>query len=83
MGDNTLNIFCQSGGTGRLIANAASENAAIGGDSTGDSPSGSSGNINIYGGYIDAQGGTDAASIGGGTIRITARSASTAERSTL
>ena len=77
MGDNTLNIFCQSGGTGRLIANAASENAAIGGDSTGDSPSGSSGNINIYGGYIDAQGGTDAASIGGGknnqnygTIRI-------------
>lgn len=77
MGDNTLNIFCQSGGTGRLIANAAGENAAIGGDSTGDSPSGSSGNINIYGGYIDAQGGTDAASIGGGknnqnygTIRI-------------
>ncbi|MBR3307419.1 MAG: InlB B-repeat-containing protein, partial [Lachnospiraceae bacterium] len=77
MGDNTLNIFCQSGGTGRLIANAASENAAIGGDSTGDNPSGSSGNINIYGGYIDAQGGTDAASIGGGknnqnygTIRI-------------
>ncbi|MEE3405306.1 MAG: InlB B-repeat-containing protein, partial [Acutalibacteraceae bacterium] len=52
MGDNTLNIFCQSGGTGRLIANAAGENAAIGGDSTGDSPSGSSGNINIYGGYI-------------------------------
>lgn len=60
---NSLTIYRQSAGTGKLIAgaNAESLEAAIGGAS-----SGSSGTITINGGIINATGPARAAAIGGG-----------------
>ena len=62
---STLEIYCQSGGTGKLIANADTDyNAAIGGNSgeTG-------GTVRIYGGSVTANAydhGANSAGIGGG-----------------
>ncbi len=64
---NTLNIFAQSGGTGKLTVNSSNNYlAAIGGISTKESHAGT---IAIYGGNITANAksnGADAAAIGGG-----------------
>ncbi|MBO4395020.1 MAG: hypothetical protein J5819_01570 [Eubacterium sp.] len=63
---NSLSIYAQSAGTGKLHANSNSipENAAgIGGNDS------MSGKINIYGGEIIANGGANAAGIGGGGSR--------------
>ena len=59
---NTLSIYCQRGGSGKLIANGGTESAGIGGDNNG----GSCGKVTIYGGDISAIGGSYAAGIGGG-----------------
>ena len=63
---NTLNIYCQEGGTGELYCEAhINDNAAIGSDDHG----GNCGTINIHGGVITADthdSGEDAAGIGGG-----------------
>lgn len=59
---NTLSIYCQRGGTGKLIANGGTESAGIGGDDNG----GSCGKVTIYGGDLTAIGGSYAAGIGGG-----------------
>lgn len=58
---STLNIYAQSGGTGRLVATGENYNSAIGG------PNGNAaGTITINGGVIVANGGSNAAGIGGG-----------------
>ena len=57
-----LNIYSQSGETGKLIATSDSYDAAIGSNDEGNR----SGPIRIYGGVIEATAGTDAAGIGGG-----------------
>ncbi len=59
---NMLSIYCQRGGSGKLIANGGTESAGIGGDNNG----GSCGKVTIYGGDITAIGGSYAAGIGGG-----------------
>ena len=56
-----LNIFCQSAGTGTLTANAAANNAGIGGNHGQNS-----GTVRIYGGVVTSTGGNGAAGIGGG-----------------
>ena len=64
---NTLNIYSQLGGTGKLIASVSGNpnNAGIG--SVGNSND--CGNINIHGGIITATGGPWSAGIGGGVNR--------------
>ena len=57
----TLNVFCQSGGSGALTANAEANNAAIG----ANYEQSMSGTVCIYGGVITATGGACAAAIGG------------------
>lgn len=61
---NSLTIYGQSAGTGRLTAGAyqVGSAAAIG----GNNDSGAHGNITINGGEINATGASDAAGIGGG-----------------
>lgn len=58
---NTLNIFCQSAGTGALTATAEDNDAGIGAD-YGQSVSGT---VRIYGGEITATGSASGAGIGG------------------
>ena len=60
-GDNSLTIYGQSGGTGKLTATGDSLQAGIGG---GGGQSG--GAITINGGTVNATGGLQAAGIGGG-----------------
>ena len=61
-GTNTLNIYGQIGGTGKLIAKSTGKNTAVGGDES----SGSGGTIAIHGGVIEASGiNNDSAVIGG------------------
>ena len=59
--DDTLNIFCQRGGTGRLIANGFENCAGIGGGYGG-----TGGTMTINGGVVTATGGSFGAGIGGG-----------------
>ena len=61
--NNTLNIYGQTAGTGKLVANTDShdDHAAIGGDEQKDS-----GIINIFGGTIEATSKNWGAAIGGG-----------------
>ncbi|MBR0247767.1 MAG: InlB B-repeat-containing protein, partial [Synergistaceae bacterium] len=70
---NTLNIYAQMNGTGKIVAAGGSGNAGIGGGSVRNRTSNpqydrSCGTINIYGGTVEATGGTDAAGIGCGAI---------------
>ena len=58
---NKLNVFCQEGGTGRLVAIGADNCAGIGG---GYSDAG--GTVTINGGTVTATGGSYGAGIGGG-----------------
>ena len=58
---NLLNIYAQSGGTGKLIAKGGNNAAGIGG-----SEGGAGGTVTIHGGSITATGGSQAAGIGGG-----------------
>ena len=60
-GGTTLNIFCQSAGTGNLTANADYQNAGIGGNCNQNS-----GTVRIYGGIVTSTGGITGAGIGGG-----------------
>ena len=64
----TLNIYAQSEGdtAGKLVANADSYNAAIGGWSNDGRQGHDSGTINIHGGNLNVTGGYGAAAIGGG-----------------
>ena len=66
---NSLTIYCQGAGTGKLVAKGGSAGAGIGGDNRGGS-TGSGladcGKVTIYGGVIEASGSGDAAGIGGG-----------------
>ncbi len=57
---NALNIFCQRGATGKLIAAGSNHCAGIGGDE------GAGGTVTINGGTVTAMGGYNAAGIGGG-----------------
>ena len=59
----SLDICGQSGGTGKLIANASDGNAAIGGDG-GEKET--TGTISICSGTVEATGGIGGAGIGGG-----------------
>ena len=72
---NTLNIFCQKEGTGKLVATGADGCAGIGGGRGADGwnnppvkgfPGGTCGNVTIYGGVIRATGKGGGAGIGGG-----------------
>ena len=70
---NTLNIYTQMNGTGKIIANGYSDNSGIGGGSVRNVTSNSQwdkscGTINIYGGTVEATGGSDAAGIGTGAV---------------
>ncbi|MBR4745058.1 MAG: InlB B-repeat-containing protein [Oscillospiraceae bacterium] len=56
-----LNIYCQPGKTGKLIAAGDDYNAGIGSNDEAEV----NGAIRIYGGVIEATGGDDAAGIGG------------------
>ena len=60
-GENSLTIYGQEAGDGRIYATAIEEQAAIGGNI--DEPGGI---LTINGGTIDVKGGVDAAGIGGG-----------------
>lgn len=60
-GENSLTIYGQEAGDGRIYATAIEEQAAIGGNT--DEPGGI---LTINGGTIDVKGGVDAAGIGGG-----------------
>ncbi len=60
-GGNSLTIYGQEAGDGRIYATAIEEQAAIGGNI--DEPGGI---LTINGGTIDVKGGVDAAGIGGG-----------------
>lgn len=60
-GGNSLTIYGQEAGDGRIYATAIEEQAAIGGNT--DEPGGI---LTINGGTIDVKGGVDAAGIGGG-----------------
>ena len=57
---NTLNIYAQSAGTGRLEAYGGMNSAGIGGSGYSDN-----GTVNIYGGFVSANG-RGGAGIGGG-----------------
>lgn len=63
-GENTLNIYAQSEGTGALTATGEYANAGVGGSSSDII----SGTVNIHGGAVTATGGSNAAGIGGGHI---------------
>ena len=72
-GDNKLNIFAQSAGTGALIANGADGCAGIGGGAgengtqeVDTTAGGSGGAVTIYGGIVTAIGSSGGAGIGGG-----------------
>ena len=58
----TLNIYGQSGDSGKLIATGADKSAGIGGSGQGAA----SGNVTIYGGTVIATGTDGGAGIGGG-----------------
>lgn len=60
-GENSLTIYGQEAGDGRIDATAIEEQAAIGGNS--DEPGGI---LTLNGGIVDTKGGVDAAGIGGG-----------------
>ena len=61
-GSNTLNIYAQGNGTGKLtVTKPDYKNAGIGGG-----PECDGGNVTINGGTVTATGGTDGAGIGGG-----------------
>ena len=61
-GSNTLNIYAQGNGTGKLtVTKPDYKNAGIGGG-----PECDGGNVTINGGTVTANGGTDGAGIGGG-----------------
>lgn len=64
-----LNIYGQTAGTGKLIANGGAGGAGIGGNKNGDYSS-----IVIMGGEIEANGGSDAAGIGSGVFSSAASS---------
>ena len=61
--DNTLNIYGQTKGTGTLTANGFNSAAGIGG--WGYSDNKACGTVKIYGGTVNAVGGSGAAGIGG------------------
>ena len=65
---NSLTIYCQGAGTGKLVAKGGSASAGIGGDNktSGGTGLGDCGKVTIYGGVIEATGDGDAAGIGGG-----------------
>lgn len=66
---NSLTIYCQGAGTGKLVAKGGSAGAGIGGDNRGSSTGtglADCGKVTIYGGVIEATGSGDAAGIGGG-----------------
>ena len=66
---NSLTIYCQGAGTGKLVAKGGSAGAGIGGDNRGSSTGtglADCGKVTIYGGVIEATGNGDAAGIGGG-----------------
>ena len=66
---NSLTIYCQSAGTGKLIAKSGGAGAGIGGDNKTSSGTGlgDCGKVTIYGGVIEATGGSSGgAGIGGG-----------------
>ena len=62
---NTLNIYGQSAGTGKLYVDDSSENAAIGGDGS-DTNGENCGSLTIYGGDIKIITSPQSAAIGGG-----------------
>ncbi len=71
--NSSLSIFCQKGGTGKLIVdNVADYYAGIGGNSghsdfaDGKEGAGDCGTVKIYGGTVTSVGGWDGAAIGGG-----------------
>lgn len=61
---HTLNIYCQSEGTGKLVVTGTDGNAGI-----GSIKNVYAGTINIHGGTIEATGGEHGAGIGGGRYR--------------
>ena len=67
---NSLTIYAQTEGSGKLIAMAERHSAGIGMDDASDSVmdpiDGTSGPVTIHGGMIEATGGPSAAGIGGG-----------------
>ena len=70
---NTLNIYTQMNGTGKIIAKGYSDNSGIGGGDVDKVTSYSQwdrscGTINIYGGTVEATGGSCGAGIGSGPI---------------
>ncbi|MDR1131669.1 MAG: putative Ig domain-containing protein, partial [Oscillospiraceae bacterium] len=60
-GGNSLTVYGQSGGTGKLTANGGGDQAGIGSDYN------DAGTITINGGTVDATGGYNAAGIGSGS----------------
>ncbi|MBR0510926.1 MAG: InlB B-repeat-containing protein [Clostridia bacterium] len=62
----TLSIYGQANDSGKLIAGADGNNAAIGSNDEDDGDENGAGTIIIYGGTIEATGDSDAAGIGGG-----------------
>ncbi len=69
---NTLKIYGQSQGTGRLIATSiADRSAGIGGDyGVSAGVAGSCGDLYVYGGNVEATGRAGGAGIGGGASKI-------------
>lgn len=66
---NTLNIYSQANGTGKLVVNSREYGAAgIGSRSTDSSKVIGSGNLNVHGGEISATGACYGAGIGGGNL---------------
>lgn len=67
-GSNSLTVYGQDGGTGKLeadlssVTNASSDATGIGGGASNSS----SGTVNIHGGVLTLSGGANAAGIGGG-----------------
>ena len=61
---NTLNIYGQSGGTGKLVSTGAADTGNAG---IGSRVFRNSGAINIYGGIVEATGNQGGAGIGGGS----------------
>ncbi len=72
--ENSLTIYAQSGGTGKLVATGEENNAAIGGTKTSQKTP-TYGNITINGGVITATGGERAAAIGGACRSYTTENA--------
>ena len=64
--NNSLNIYGQTGGSGKLVSKGEKYNAGIGSQDHDASGSPVTGTINIYGGIIESTGGVSAAGIGGG-----------------